>query len=76
MKKINNYHIASIVSKVTLWLGIVIILSSLIYMILNLADADNFIAIWKFFMIIGVSFCLIGGVLGKMVIRVHQNRHY
>lgn len=44
----------SIASKSILYLGIVILISALIYMIANFAKADTIISIWLPFMIAGV----------------------
>lgn len=67
MKKPINYRIASIASKITLWLGIVVILTSVVYAISNLTSIDNFITIWTALMAIGVCFSFISILLYKMV---------
>lgn len=45
-----------------LWFGVAIILISLIYMIVNLADADNFIYKWMVVMVTGVSSAFWGAI--------------
>lgn len=40
--------------KFLLSLGVAIIMISLIYMIINLSDADNFINTWFAFMVVGI----------------------
>lgn len=50
-KKLSNFFIG---------LGVVIIMISLIYMIINLSNADSFIYKWTAFMITGVSSVLWG----------------
>lgn len=45
-----------------LWFGVAIILISLIYMIVNLTDADNFINKWMVVMVAGVSSVFWGAV--------------
>lgn len=67
MKKPFNYRIASIASKITLWLGLVVILTSVVYAISNLTSIDNFITIWTALMMIGVCFSFISILLYKMV---------
>ena len=74
MKEKINYRSTSIACKITLWVGISTILLSLGYLILNLANADSFIATWIFFMIIGISFSFIGGILGEMIIKASQKK--
>jgi hypothetical protein len=44
----------SIASKSILYLGIVILISALIYMVANLAKADSILSMWLPFMIVGV----------------------
>ncbi len=44
----------SIANQSMLYLGVVILISALIYMIANLAKADTIISIWLPFMIVGV----------------------
>lgn len=67
MKKLINYRFVSIASKITLWLGIVVILTSVVYAISNLTSIDNFITIWTALMAIGVCFSFISILLYKMV---------
>lgn len=74
MKEIIHNTIAPIVSKIVLWLGVSIILSSLIYMILNLAQADNFIVLWSFCIVIGVAFVFIS-LLSGMMIKSSENKN-
>lgn len=50
-KKISSFFIG---------LGVVIIMISLVYMIINLSNADSFINKWTAFMITGVSSVLWG----------------
>lgn len=64
MKEIVNYQITAIVSKIILWVGILIILLSVGYAIFNLSNIDNFITIWAILMAVGVCFCFIGILLG------------
>ena len=45
-----------------LWFGVAIILISLIYMIVNLADADNIIYKWMVVMVTGVSSAFWGAI--------------
>jgi formate-dependent nitrite reductase membrane component NrfD len=62
-KKLSNFFIG---------LGVVIIMISLIYMIINLSNADNFINTWMTFMITGVSSVLWGVIslyLSKKLVR-------
>lgn len=47
-------------SSIIFYSGLIIVMVSLLYMIINLSEADNFIDIWKTFMIIGVAFTFIG----------------
>lgn len=42
--------------------GVIIIMTSLIYIIINLQNADNFINTWAVFMIAGTSFAFWGAV--------------
>nr|WP_297165449.1 hypothetical protein [uncultured Dysgonomonas sp.] len=62
----NNKRITSIASKITLWVGIVIILSSVGYAVLNLSNIDSFISTWATFMAIGVAFSFINILLNMM----------
>jgi len=73
MKEIINYHLASVISKIMLWIGIVIIMSSLVYMIINLMHADSFITMWIFFMIIGVGFSFISVII-DIIIKLSQKK--
>lgn len=67
MKEIVNSHIAAIVSKIMLWVGIVIILSSVGYAIFNLPNIDNYITIWATLMAIGTCFSIISLLLHIMI---------
>lgn len=67
MKRPINYRFVSIASKITLWLGVVVILTSVVYAISNLTSIDNFITIWTALMAIGVCFSSISILLYKMV---------
>ena len=51
---LNNNRFFSIVSKLMLYLGIFIMISALIYMIVNMTKADSIISVWLPFMIAGV----------------------
>lgn len=51
---IRNMNLKS-ASSFFLYLGVAIMMVSLIYMIINLANADSFIGIWIAFMMAGVS---------------------
>lgn len=67
MKKIISSRIVLIASKAVLWLGIVIILTSVGCAIFNLSDIENFIAIWAASMAVGVCFSLISVLLHRMI---------
>ena len=75
MKEIDNYHVTSIVSKIILWVGIVILLLSIGYAIFNLSNIDNFITIWAILMTIGVVFSLLGAFVG-IVLKSSQKRSF
>lgn len=67
MKRPINYRFVSIASKITLWIGVAVILTSVVYAISNLTSIDNFITIWTALMAIGVCFSFISILLYKMV---------
>jgi uncharacterized integral membrane protein len=50
----NFHHRNAAVSRIILFLGILILISSLIFMITNLEKADSIVMIWLPFMIAGV----------------------
>jgi uncharacterized membrane-anchored protein len=53
-RDLKDTRFVSIASQSMLYLGVVILISALIYMIANLAKADAIISIWLPFMIAGV----------------------
>lgn len=53
-RNLKDTRYVSIASQSILYLGIVILISALIYMISNFAKADSIISIWLPFMIAGV----------------------
>lgn len=59
MKEIMNRETA-IISKTVFWVGIIMALSSVLYMIFNLSQADDFIIKWSVLMGIGTCFIIIG----------------
>lgn len=73
MKEAANYHITSIVTKITLWVGIFITLSSVVYAIFNLSNIDNFITIWSILMAVGVFFSFIG-IFANIVLKLSQKK--
>lgn len=58
-----SHHRSAMVSRVILFLGILILISTLIFMILNLERADSFVMIWLPFMIAGVLLVFISLVM-------------
>lgn len=50
----NDTHYSSIASNSLLYLGVLVLIIALIYMIVNSAKADTIISIWLPFMIAGV----------------------
>lgn len=73
MKKIIYHNIVSIISKIILWIGITIILSSVGYAIINLSNIDDFIAIWAILMTIGVCFSFVSTLL-KTIIKLSDKK--
>ena len=67
MKKIIDYCMGLVVSRIVLWVGIVTIMSSLLYMISNITRADSIITMWASSMAIGVCFIVIGVFMNRMM---------
>lgn len=63
--KESNNRIVSMVSELLFCSGIVILMSALIYMIINLAKADSFVSIWLASVITGISFILSSILISK-----------
>ncbi|MDR2147413.1 MAG: hypothetical protein LBE91_13235 [Tannerella sp.] len=61
--KSNNSRI-TVVSNSCIIIGACIILSALIYMIVNLDKADSIVTMWMVFMITGISLSFLGGFMG------------
>jgi len=47
-------HIKSVASNTMLFLGVIILITSLIYMLVNLDRAESVIGVWVIFMMIGL----------------------
>ncbi len=75
MKGIVSYHVTSIVSRIILWIGIVILLLSVGYAIFNLSNIESFITLWAILMTIGVVFSFIGAFAG-IALKSSQKRLY
>jgi len=62
----------SVASKLMLYLGVIILISSLIYMIANFAKADSIISIWLPFIIAGVFLIFMSQVIKWKYIRLER----
>lgn len=62
----------SIASQLMLYMGVVILISALIYMIANLAKADTIINVWLPFMIAGVFLIFMGQLIKWIHLRVQR----
>lgn len=58
-KNLSGIRMTSIVSKILLYSGVVIVMFAVIYMLVNMDKADSFLAIWTASMIAGVGFMLL-----------------
>ncbi|GHT75330.1 hypothetical protein AGMMS50262_10310 [Bacteroidia bacterium] len=52
-----------VVSNLYLGLGIIILLTSLIYMMLHISNADSFVSLWIVFVIAGIGLTLGGSFM-------------
>ncbi len=71
-RALKSTRYVSIASQSVLYLGVVILISALIYMIANVARADAIISIWLPFMIAGVFLVFISQMIKWKYLRVQR----
>ncbi len=71
-RDLKDTRYVSIASQSMLYLGIVILISALIYMISNFAKADSIISIWLPFMITGVFLVFMSQMIRWKYIRLER----
>ncbi len=71
-RDLKDTRFVSIASQSMLYLGVVILISALTYMIANLAKADAIISIWLPFMIAGVFLVFMSQMIKWKYLRVHR----
>ncbi len=62
----------SMASKSILYLGVVILISALIYMIANFAEADTIIGLWLPFMVAGVFLVFVSQLIRRKYVRFQK----
>lgn len=71
-RKSKDARFVSIASQSMLYLGVVILISALIYMIANFAKADAIISIWLPFMIAGIFLIFLSQMIKWKYLRVQR----
>lgn len=71
-RALKDTRYVSIASQSILYLGVVILIAALIYMIANLARADAIISIWLPFMIAGVFLVFMSQMIKWKYLRVQR----